>query len=170
MGFDIRVVKTATEETYPDSLSLEQIPLYLAEKKGRAFVQQIQAKEILLSSDTMVFLDKTPLGKPQNPEDAFLMLRKLSGKKHSVISACNLRSQDRSLSFYESTEVYFKNLSDAEINYYIDTYKPFDKAGAYGIQEWIGMIGIEKIEGDFYNVMGLPTVSLFEKLKEITTQ
>ncbi len=170
MGFDIRVVKTTTEETYPDSLSLEQIPLYLAEKKGRAFVQQIQAKEILLSSDTMVFLDKKPLGKPANSEEAFKMLSHLSGKRHSVISACNLRSQDRNLSFYESTEVYFKNLSAEEITHYIDTYKPFDKAGAYGIQEWIGMIGIEKIEGDFYNVMGLPTVSLFEKLKEITTQ
>ncbi len=167
MGFNICVVKTQTEESYPDNLAIEEIPVFLAEKKGRAYTEQIREKEILLSSDTMVFLDDEALGKPQSKQEAIAMLQKLSGRKHYVISGCNLRTKDKSISFYEKTDVFFKPLSFQEIEYYVNKYEPLDKAGAYGIQEWIGMIGIEKIEGDFYNVMGLPTVSLFQKLKEI---
>lgn len=167
MGFNICVVKTHTEESYPDNLAIEEIPVFLAEKKGRAYTEQIREKEILLSSDTMVFLNNEALGKPQSKQEAIAMLQKLSGRKHYVISGCNLRTKDKSISFYEKTDVFFKPLSFQEIEYYVNKYEPLDKAGAYGIQEWIGMIGIEKIEGDFYNVMGLPTVSLFQKLKEI---
>ena len=167
MGFDIRVVKTQTEESYPDNLTIEEIPVFLAEKKGHAYSEEIKENEILLSSDTMVFLDNEALGKPQNKQEASLMLQKLSGRKHCVVSGCNLRTKDKSISFYEKTNVFFKALSSQEIEYYVNKYEPLDKAGAYGIQEWIGMIGVEKIEGDFYNVMGLPTVTLFQKLKEI---
>lgn len=167
MGFNICVVKTQTEESYPDNLAIEEIPVFLAEKKGRAYTEQIREKEILLSSDTMVFLDDEALGKPKNKQEAITMLQKLSGRKHCVVSGCNLRTEDKSISFYEKTNVFFKSLSSQEIEYYVNKYEPLDKAGAYGIQEWIGMIGIEKIEGDFYNVMGLPTVSLFQKLQEI---
>lgn len=167
MGFNICVVKTHTEESYPENLAIEKIPVFLAEKKGRAYTEQIREKEILLSSDTMVFLDDEALGKPQNKQEAIAMLQKLSGRKHCVVSGCNLRTKDKSISFYEKTDVFFKPLSFQEIEYYVNKYEPLDKAGAYGIQEWIGMIGIEKIEGDFYNVMGLPTVTLFQKLKEI---
>ncbi len=167
MGFNICVVKTHTEESYPDNLAIEEIPVFLAEKKGRAYTEQIREKEILLSSDTMVFLNNEALGKPQNKQEAITMLQKLSGRKHCVVSGCNLRTKVKSISFYEKTNVFFKSLSSQEIEYYVNQYEPLDKAGAYGIQEWIGMIGIEKIEGDFYNVMGLPTVTLFQKLKEI---
>lgn len=167
MGFNICVVKTQTEESYPENLAIEEIPVFLAEKKGRAYTEQIREKEILLSSDTMVFLDNEALGKPQSKQEAIAMLQKLSGRKHCVVSGCNLRTEDKSISFYEKTNVFFKSLSSQEIEYYVNKYEPLDKAGAYGIQEWIGMIGIEKIEGDFYNVMGLPTVTLFQKLKEI---
>lgn len=167
MGFNICVVKTQTEESYPDNLAIEEIPVFLAEKKGRAYTEQIREKEILLSSDTMVFLNNEALGKPQSKQEAIVMLQKLSGRKHCVVSGCNLRTEDKSISFYEKTDVFFKPLSFQEIEYYVNKYEPLDKAGAYGIQEWIGMIGIEKIEGDFYNVMGLPTVSLFQKLQEI---
>lgn len=167
MGFNICVVKTQTEESYPDNLAIEEIPVFLAEKKGRTYTEQIREKEILLSSDTMVFLNNEALGKPQSKQEAIAMLQKLSGRKHCVVSGCNLRTKVKSISFYEKTNVFFKPLSSQEIEYYVNKYEPLDKAGAYGIQEWIGMIGIEKIEGDFYNVMGLPTVSLFQKLKEI---
>lgn len=167
MGFNICVVKTQTEESYPENLAIEEIPIFLAEKKGRTYTEQIREKEILLSSDTMVFLDNEALGKPKNKQEAITMLQKLSGRKHCVVSGCNLRTEDKSISFYEKTDVFFKSLSSQEIEYYVNQYEPLDKAGAYGIQEWIGMIGIEKIEGDFYNVMGLPTVTLFQKLKEI---
>lgn len=167
MGFNIRIAKTHTEESYPENLAIEKIPVFLAEKKGRTYTEQIREKEILLSSDTMVFLDDEALGKPQNKQEAITMLQKLSGRKHCVVSGCNLRTKVKSISFYEKTDVFFKPLSFQEIEYYVNQYEPLDKAGAYGIQEWIGMIGIEKIEGDFYNVMGLPTVSLFQKLKEI---
>ncbi|MBR1770322.1 MAG: septum formation protein Maf [Bacteroidales bacterium] len=167
IGFETKVVHTQTNETFPATLRAEEIPVFLSEKKSLAYKERIGEKEILLSGDTMVFLDDEALGKPKDGADAFLMLKKLSGRKHSVVSGCTLRTEDKSVSFFEKTDVYFKHLSDEEINYYIQKYSPLDKAGAYGIQEWIGMTGIEKIDGDYYNVMGLPTASLFENLKKI---
>ncbi len=170
MGFNIRLVETHTLETYPKELGMEQIPLYLAEKKGASFTDKIGAKEILLCSDTMVFVDNEYLGKPKDKQEAIDILQKLSARKHSVITGCYLKTAKKSLSFYEKTEVFFKQLSLQTIKYYVETFNPLDKAGAYGIQEWIGMIGIEKIEGDFYNVMGLPTSCLFENLQKIISE
>lgn len=167
MGFNVRLVKTDISETYPPNLTMEEIPVYLAEKKANAYKEVLGEKEILLCSDTIVFIDGKVLGKPQNKEQAIYMLKNLSNKKHYVISGCYLKNKTKALSFYEKTAVFFKNLSLQDIDYYVENYKPMDKAGSYGIQEWIGMIGIEKIEGNFYNVMGLPTVSLFENIQKL---
>ncbi len=167
MGFNVRLVKTDISETYPPNLTMEEIPVYLAEKKANAYKKMLGEKEILLCSDTIVFIDGKVLGKPKNKEQAIDMLKNLSNKKHYVISGCYLKSKTKALSFYEKTAVFFKNLSLQDIDYYVENYKPMDKAGSYGIQEWIGMIGIEKIEGNFYNVMGLPTVSLFENIQKL---
>lgn len=167
MGFNVRLVKTDISETYPPNLNMEEIPVYLAEKKANAYKKMLGEKEILLCSDTIVFIDGKVLGKPQNKEQAIDMLKNLSNKKHYVISGCYLKSKTNAISFYEKTAVFFKNLSLQDIDYYVENYKPMDKAGSYGIQEWIGMIGIEKIEGNFYNVMGLPTVSLFENIQKL---
>lgn len=167
MGFNVRLVKNQILETYPPNLTMEEIPIYLAEKKANAYKEVLGEKEILLCSDTIVFIDGKVLGKPQNKEQAIYMLKNLSNKKHYVISGCYLKNKTKALSFYEKTAVFFKNLSLQDIDYYVENYKPMDKAGSYGIQEWIGMIGIEKIEGNFYNVMGLPTVSLFENIQKL---
>lgn len=167
MGFNVRLVKTDISETYPPNLTMEEIPVYLAEKKANAYKKMLGEKEILLCSDTIVFIDGKVLGKPKNKEQAIDMLKNLSNKKHYVISGCYLKSKTKAISFYEKTAVFFKNLSLQDIDYYVENYKPMDKAGSYGIQEWIGMIGIEKIEGNFYNVMGLPTVSLFENIQKL---
>lgn len=167
MGFNVRLVKTDISETYPPNLTMEEIPVYLAEKKANAYKEVLGEKEILLCSDTIVFIDGKVLGKPQNKEQAIYMLKNLSNKKHYVISGCYLKNKTKALSFYEKTAVFFKNLSLQDIDYYVENYKPMDKAGSYGIQEWIGMIGIEKIDGNFYNVMGLPTVSLFENIQKL---
>ncbi len=167
MGFKVRLVKTQIAETYPQNLKMGEIPVYLAEKKANAFKGTLGEKEILLCSDTIVFIDGQVLGKPESKEQAVNMLKNLSNKKHYVVSGCYLKSNKKTLSFYEKTTVFFKNLSSQDIDYYIEKYTPMDKAGAYGIQEWIGMIGVEKIEGNFYNVMGLPTVSLFENIQKL---
>lgn len=167
MGFNVRLVKTQISETYPPNLTMEEIPIYLAEKKANAYKEVLGEKEILLCSDTIVFTNGKVLGKPESKEHAIFMLKNLSNKKHYVVSGCYLKNKTKALSFYEKTAVFFKNLSLQDIDYYVENYKPMDKAGSYGIQEWIGMIGIEKIEGNFYNVMGLPTVSLFENIQKL---
>ncbi|MDO5759718.1 MAG: Maf family protein [Bacteroidota bacterium] len=167
MGFMVRTVKTQTSETYPADLTMEAIPVFLAKKKGQAYKEELLEKEILLCSDTMVFLHNKVLGKPKDKQEAKTMLQSLSNNKHSVISGCYIRKGEKERLFYEKTEVYFKPLSTSTIDYYIDKYTPLDKAGAYGIQEWIGMVGVEKIEGSFYNVMGLPTIALFDNLLEL---
>lgn len=167
LGFNIRVVKTHTDEVYPQDMYMEDIPVYLAKQKGKSFTEELKDDEVLVCSDTMVFFDNAPLGKPKDKQQAIEMLTSLSGKEHNVISGCYLRHKGKEISFSETTKVRFKTLSMEEIEYYVDKYQPFDKAGSYGIQEWIGMIGVESIEGDFYNVMGLPTLALFENIKEI---
>lgn len=167
LGFKIRVVKTHTDEVYPQGMYMEDIPTYLAMQKGKSYTEELKDDEILVCSDTMVFFDNAPLGKPKDRQQAIQMLTSLSGKEHSVISGCYLKHGDKEISFSETTKVRFKSLSTEEIEYYVDKYQPLDKAGSYGIQEWIGMIGVESIEGDFYNVMGLPTLALFENIKEI---
>ncbi|MBQ9311598.1 MAG: septum formation protein Maf [Bacteroidales bacterium] len=169
LGFKIKQVKTSVDEVYPKDIPVFDIPAYLSVQKADAYKEIISDKEILLCSDTMVFLGETPLGKPIDKQEACNMLKNLSNNVHTVVSACCLRHKNEERVFSQTTKVRFKPLSMEEIEYYVQTYSPLDKAGAYGIQEWIGMIGIESIEGDFYNVMGLPTQRLFEQLLSITS-
>jgi septum formation protein len=165
LGLNFEVKTKEIEEVYPESLKGKDVALYLAELKANAFAEsEIPDETILITADTIVCLDDVILGKPVDYKDAKRMLEQLSGKKHDVISGVCLRSTEKTKCFYAITEVYFKNLNEKEIHHYIEQYKPYDKAGAYGIQEWIGYVGIEKIEGSFYNVMGLPIQRLYEEL------
>lgn len=154
-----------TDESFSKDLPVEDVAAFLAQKKAEALASELQVNELLICSDTTVVLDGLILNKAANAEEAKRMLEALSGKKHEVITGVCLKSLEKEQVFSVSTLVYFKNLSEKEIDFYINEYQPFDKAGAYGIQEWIGMIGVEKIEGDFYNVMGLPLEKLYEALK-----
>ena len=153
------------EEYSPDTPHVK-VPELMSRGKSLGFHRELGLDEILVTSDTMVLCGTEILGKPSDKEDAARMLRLLSGREHQVITAVTIRSAAREKTFSVSSNVYFKDLSDAEIYYYIDTYKPFDKAGAYGLQEWIGYIGITGIEGSFYNVMGFPTQRFYEELQE----
>ena len=154
------------EETYPAELPIDEVAVFLAEKKSNSFPSTLKENEILLTADTIVKCDNALLGKPSDKNNAIEMLANLSGKRHEVITGTCLRSLHEKKLFSVSSYVYFSNLSSKEINYYVDKYVPLDKAGAYGIQEWIGYIAIEKIEGSYYNVMGLPVSRIW---KEITT-
>jgi len=150
------------EETYPKNLKGGEVTDFLAELKAKSFV--LSKDEILISSDTIVWLEKEVIGKPKNNEDAFVILKKLSQKTHEVITSVCFKSIEKIKVFNEITKVSFANLTDDMIHFYIDKYKPFDKAGAYGIQEWIGLVGIEKIEGSYTNVVGLPTEMFYREL------
>lgn len=152
------------EELYPPTLPAEEVPLYLARLKSDAYPGLLAPDEILLTADTVVVSESSVLGKPRNREEAAAMLRRLSGTRHTVVSGVAIRTADRSRSFGARTDVWFRPLAEEEIAYYIDTYRPFDKAGSYGIQEWIGSVAIERIEGSFHNVMGLPVQKLYVEL------
>ncbi len=165
LGLDCEIRTKEVEEVYPSHLQLEEIPVYLAELKAKAFQEDLQDDELVITADTIVCVDNQVLGKPKDRADAVKMLQLLSGRSHQVISGVCLMSNHKQKSFATTTKVYFKNLTSDEIDYYIDNYKPFDKAGAYGIQEWIGYIGIERIEGSYYNVVGLPIQRLYEEIK-----
>lgn len=166
-GIDFELVDVGDpDESFPKDMHPESVPLFLSEMKSFAYKNQLNENEILLSSDTIVLLDNEVIGKPLGQSDAEKMLAKLSGKKHTVISGVCLRSMKKLKTFSAKTDVYFKPLSAEEINFYIENFKPFDKAGAYGIQEWIGYIGIERIEGSYFNVMGLPIQRLYVELIE----
>ena len=152
------------EEIYPADFPAEEVPLYLSQLKSRAYPEPLANGDILLTADTVVVLDGEVLGKPHGREDAVGMLRRLSERRHTVVSGVTLRNAERMHTFEARTSVWFRTLSDEEIEYYIDTYRPFDKAGSYGIQEWIGYAAIERIEGSFYNVMGLPIQKVYVEL------
>lgn len=152
------------EERYPDTLPPEEVPLYLSRLKSEAYPHTLADNEILLTADTVVILEGSVLGKPRDRENALDMLRRLSGKSHSVVSGVTIRTASRCHSFKAKTLVRFRTLTDEEIIYYVDRFRPFDKAGSYGIQEWIGYAAIEGIEGSFYNVMGLPIQKLYTEL------
>jgi len=154
------------DETYPDHLSNEEVPVYLAELKANAFKSELKENDLLITADTIVCLRDQILGKPESYDDAVKMLKVLSAHTHEVITGVCLSSMKKMVSFFSRTKVDFKELSDEEIEYYIRHYQPFDKAGSYGIQEWIGAIGIRRIEGSFYNVMGLPIQKLYEEIKK----
>lgn len=158
--FEVQV-KTV-EERFPPKLRREAIAQYLAALKAKTF--EPKAEEIVLTADTLVWHEGKALGKPRDKAQAALMLNTLSGSTHEVITAVALKSPSKMQTFYDTTKVYFKNLKTAEIDFYLKNYPPLDKAGAYGIQDWIGGIGIQKIEGSFYTVMGLPLQKLYEAL------
>jgi septum formation protein len=166
LGLNFEVRTKETEETYPSDMDVEQIPIYLAEQKALAFKDEIKDNELIITADTIVTINGEVLGKPKDREHAKEMLYKLSGKGHRVISGVSLYSKDKLVSFNSITEVFFKTLTEDEISYYLDTYKPYDKAGAYGIQEWIGYIGVVRIEGSYFNVVGLPIQQLYKHLAE----
>ncbi len=161
VNFEIRL--KSVKETYPKDLKSVEVPDYLAKLKASVFTN-LESDEILITGDTVVVLDDKILGKPQNKAEAAEMLRALSEKSHKVISSICLKSSEKIVVSHEVTKVYFKKLSEAEIEYYLNNFKPYDKAGAYGIQEWIGQIGIHKIEGSYFNVVGLPVHLLYEML------
>lgn len=154
------------EEIYPKNLKAAEITDFLANLKASPF-KNLSKTDLLITSDTIVWLEEKALGKPKNTKDAFAMLQKLSGKKHQVITSISIKSKHFQKIINDTTEVSFKELTAQEINYYIDNYQPFDKAGAYGIQEWIGYIGIDKIEGSYFNVMGLPVHKLYKELMNL---
>ena len=164
LGVEFEIKLKEVEEVYPEGLSAIEIPVYLAELKASAFLDDIKDKDLVITADTIVCIDDWILGKPKDRADAVKMLKALSGRSHKVVSGVCLTSLKKKLSFSTTTDVHFKVLTDEEINYYIDNYKPFDKAGAYGIQEWIGFIGIDGIEGSYFNVVGLPIQRLYQEL------
>ena len=152
------------EEIYPEHLQAEEITNFLAKLKASAFENDLQQNDILITSDTIVWLNNKALGKPKDYDDAFEMLTEMSGTTHKVITSVCIKTTKKEIVFYDETLVTFKALSSNEIKYYLNNYKPFDKAGSYGIQEWIGLVAIEKIEGSYANVVGLPTHRLYEEL------
>lgn len=164
LGIDFKVDIKEVDERFPENMAKEKIPVFLAERKAKPFLAELTRKDLLITADTIVWLNGKVLGKPDNEAGARRMLRDLSGRKHKVISGVCLSSCHKQKSFYAVSDVHFKILSDQEIDYYISVYKPYDKAGAYGIQEWIGYIGITHIEGSFYNVMGLPVQKLYTEI------
>lgn len=163
MGIEFKVVLRDVDESYPAGLSPSDIAVYIAEKKAKAFDEVIE-NEIVITADTIVSLEGKILGKPDNEAHAFEILSDLSGKRHEVITAVSLLKNHKLTSFYEVSEVFFKELSAEQIKYYVSTYSPMDKAGAYGIQEWIGLVAVAKINGSYSNIVGLPTQRLYEEL------
>jgi len=164
LDFEIRLKDI--EEIYPDHLRGFEITNYLAELKANAFKEELKEKELLITSDTIVWLDNKALGKPKDYNDAFAILKSLSNETHEVITSVCFKTIEKAETIFEVTKVTFSSLSDENIRYYLDNYKPFDKAGAYGIQEWIGLIGITRIDGSYTNVVGLPTEKVHQYLCE----
>ena len=154
------------DESYPETLTKEDIPVYLAKQKALAYQKYLDDNTLLITADTIVWLEGSVYNKPENEQEAKEMLQILSGRTHEVITGVCLTGLKKQQAFYASSKVKFAELQEDEIDYYVNKYKPFDKAGAYGVQEWIGYIGVEKIDGSFYNVMGLPVRVLYTYLKE----
>ncbi len=167
MGFDFEVVLREVDESYPKGLSPAEIAVYISEKKAEAFDLLIE-NEIVITADTIVSLDGHILGKPENEDHAFEILSELSGKRHDVITGVSLLKDHKLSSFYELTEVFFKEIRAEQIRYYVNTCQPMDKAGAYGIQEWIGLVAVERIKGSYSNVVGLPTHRLYTELCKLS--
>ncbi len=163
-GLKCRAILIDVDEIYPEELPALQVAEYLSKLKNNAYIGQLSDNEIVITADTVVILGDQILGKPDGVEGSKKMLQQLSGADHQVVTGVTLRSAAKSVSFSTTTKVQFLELTDEQIDYYIDNYKPYDKAGSYGIQEWIGYIGIERIEGSFYNVMGLPIQRLYKEL------
>ena len=165
LEFEVRLKEV--DEIYPDHLKAEEITNFLAELKAKAFDGELAQNEVLVTSDTLVWLNGKALGKPKDYDDAFQILKSLSNDTHEVITSVCFTTTEKSETIFDVTKVTFSELSDDAIRYYLDNYKPFDKAGAYGIQEWIGLIGITKIEGSYTNVVGLPTEKIYNYLTKL---
>ncbi len=165
LSFEI-VVKEGIDEDYPEELGMNEIPEFLAKKKSDHYTELLDNKTVLITADTIVWFENKVVNKPVDLQDAKHILKRLSGNTHIVVTGVCLRSKEKIKVFHSVSEVHFSELTPKEIDYYVKRYKPFDKAGAYGIQEWIGYVGIEKIEGSFYNVMGLPVQMLYHELSK----
>ena len=165
LAFDVRVLPDIAEN-FPETIEPKDVAEYISKVKANAYLDTITEKELVLTADTVVIIDREILGKPHDAEQAKAMLHKISGRKHQVVTGVCLTTKERQHSFSVSTDVTFKEHSDAEINYYVETYEPFDKAGAYGIQEWIGYVGVTSLEGSYFNVMGLPVQRIWTELNK----
>jgi len=166
IGVNFEIISPDIDESCPLSLKAQDIPLFLAQEKAKALKYLLtDNKTVIITADTIVWINNNVVNKPENYEDAVRMLSLLSGNVHEVFTGVCIKSLEKETTFFAKSKVFFKPLCKEEIDYYITHYKPYDKAGAYGIQEWIGYIGIEKIEGSFYNVMGLPITMLYDKIK-----
>lgn len=168
IDFEVRTLP-GVDESYPETLSGADIPLYISKEKADAYRDMLAPGELMITADTIVWIDGTVLGKPKDREDALRMLRQMSGRTHEVFTGVCITTTGWQRSFSARTEVRFASLSDEEITYYVDKYRPMDKAGAYGVQEWIGFIGVEYISGSYYNIMGLPVQRLYQELKNELT-
>jgi septum formation protein len=166
MDVDFRIVLKDVDESYPHELSPEEVAVHIATKKAEAFDEDI-TDEVVLTADTIVVVDNLILGKPQTPAHAIQMLKMLSGRMHKVITGVCLLHKHKYNKFFDVSEVFFRKLTDDEIVHYVERYNPLDKAGSYGIQEFIGLIGIERINGSYTNVVGLPTEKVYQQLKNI---
>lgn len=164
VNFKVRTL-FGIDESYPDSLRGEDIVCYISRNKSKAYQSSMAPNELLITADTIVYVDGEVMGKPKNAEQAKEMLHKLSGKTHQVITGVTIVTAKRTENFGVTSQVKFTNITDEEINFYVDNYLPFDKAGAYGIQEWIGIVAVEEIKGSYFNVVGLPVQRLYQKLK-----
>jgi len=170
LGFDFKIFKNNTEENFPQEINKEKIAEFLSKKKCDNLCETIKESYynyLLITADTVVLLEDTFFNKPKNNKEAYFMLSKLSGKSHKVITGVSIKTQEQHIIFSETSIVTFKKLLKEEIKYYIEKYKPLDKAGSYGVQEWIGLIGIKHISGSYSNIVGLPLSKLYEKLKSI---
>lgn len=166
--FEVRVID-GIDESYPDTLPTKDIAEYISKKKSAAYRQTMASDELVITADTIVVLGLQVMGKPHDADEACSMLRQLSGQTHQVITGVTLTTMERQVSFSVETDVTFKMLSDEEIDYYVSHYHPFDKAGAYGIQEWIGHIGVTGMSGSYFNVMGLPVQRIYEAIKSFNS-
>ena len=166
VDYEVRTLP-GVDESYPDTLSGEDIPVYISREKAAAYLSSIAPDELIITADTIVWLDGRVLGKPADEADACRMLRELSGRTHRVITGVTLSTAAFQKSFAVTSEVEFAPLTEEEITYYVDHYRPLDKAGAYGVQEWIGFIGVRRLSGSYFNVMGLPIQRLYQELKEL---
>lgn len=164
LGLDFEVRIKEVDESFSETLKAQEIPLYLCEKKAVAFDEELSDTTIVITADTIVWVEGHVLNKPESFDDAVRMLKLLSGKMHEVYTGVCLKSKHKTRSFYALTKVHFKTLSIEEIEFYVKNYSPYDKAGSYGAQDWIGLIAVEKIEGTYFNVMGLPVKELYEEL------
>lgn len=165
LGFDFEIRTKETDESFPSIIKSDQVALFVAEKKAAEMIPDLEADEVLICADTVVVIDEEILGKPADKKEAIEMLEKLSGREHSVITGVVIVSKERKSSFSVTTKVFFHPLSGEEIRHYVESFEPYDKAGSYGIQEWIGYAAIQRIEGSYNNVVGLPTHEVYQAIK-----